>query len=85
MVWQFFVIRKISDSIRDELNTPIGDSIFADGSYLTNQRPTFNAGMSYATLFCISVLPLMIVQSLAALAGMIMWIVYWVQLYRYKK
>ena len=85
LIWQFIVIKKISDSIRDELNTPTGDSIFAEDPIPQSNKPTYNAGISYAALFCISTLPLLFLKSLAALAGLGAWINYWVQLSRYKK
>ena len=85
LVWQFIVINKISDSIRDELNTPMGDSIFAEDTLPTNFRPTFSTGASYAALFCISIIPIPIIKGLAAWAGLILWIVYWVQLAQYKR
>src|SRR5262245_60740710 len=57
IVWQFLVISRISDSIRSELNTPIGDSIFSEDPIPHTVRPTYNTGISYATLFCISIIP----------------------------
>jgi hypothetical protein len=85
LIWQFIVISRISDSIRNELNTPTGDSIFAEDPIPQNSRPTYNAGISYAILFCITVLPLAMLKGLAALAGLVLWINYWIQLFRYKK
>src|SRR5688500_9988029 len=85
LAWQFFVISRISDSIRNELNTPVGDSVFAEDAVPSGNRPTFNAGISYAVLFCISVLPLMMLKGLASLAGLVLWVNYWIQLSRYKK
>jgi hypothetical protein len=85
LIWQFIVITRISDSIRKELNTPVGDSIFAEETVPHNHRPTYNPGMSYATLFCITLLPLGLFKSMAALIGLGAWITYWIQLSRYKK
>jgi hypothetical protein len=85
LVWQFIVVTRISDSIRKELNTPTGDSIFAEETVPSNLRPTYNTGMSYATLFCITILPLGLFKSMAALFGLVLWITYWVQLSQYKK
>jgi hypothetical protein len=85
LVWQFIVISKISDSIRKELNTPIGDSIFAEETVPHNLKPTYNAGISYAALFCINLLPLGMLKAFIGLGGLVMWITYWIQLSRYKK
>lgn len=85
LVWQFIVVIRISDSIRDELNTPVDDSIFADEAFSSEARPTLNAGISYAAIFCISFLMPLTIRGLIALAGLVVWIVYWVQLARYKK
>ena len=86
LVWQFFVIRRISDSIRNELNTPTDDSIFAETSIPVGHRPTFNSGISYAALFCISIVSFLpLLKGIAGLAGIGVWINYWFQLSRYKK
>ena len=84
LFFQFTVIRKISDSIRDELNTPIGDSIFGEDPVPINHRPTYGLGVSYATLFCISILPFMVLTTIVALAGLLLWGCYWIQLSQYK-
>jgi hypothetical protein len=84
-IYQFVVISRISDSIRNELNTPIGDSIFAEDPVPSGIRPTFIVGILYAVFMCLTLIPLTYIKSLFALAGVILWIVYWVQLARYKK
>jgi hypothetical protein len=85
LVWQYYVVRKISDSIRLELSSPAGDSIFSDDVLNMEERPTYNVGMGYATAMVITILPVMIFNGIAALVGIILWIVYWVQLSKYKK
>jgi hypothetical protein len=85
IIWQFLVISRISNSIRDELNTPTGELIFSEETVPHNTRPTYMVGISYATLLCISLLPFMLVKGIAALAGLIVWVIYWVQLSHYKK
>jgi hypothetical protein len=81
---QFYIIISISNSIRDEMNTPIDDSLFDEGSFL-KYRPTYNAGILYAGFICFSFIPFPLLKGLFALAGMCTWIIYWVQLSRYKK
>jgi hypothetical protein len=85
LVWQFVTITRISDSIRSELNAPIGDSIFAEEPVPSDVRPTYAVGLSYAICFCVSVIPFPLLKGLAGLAGLVLWIVYWVQLAQYKK
>jgi hypothetical protein len=86
LIWQFYVITKVSDSIRDELNTPTDDSIFPQHFIPQNHRPTYMAGISYAILFCVTiVVPIPILKGLASLATIGAWIYYWIQLTGYKK
>jgi hypothetical protein len=83
--WQFYVISKISDSIRDDLNAPSGDSLFGDDPLPTGKRPTYATGISYAVLFCLTLLPLGLLKSLLALAGLIVWVIYWIELSGYTR
>lgn len=83
--WQFYVIGKISDSIRDDLNAPSGDSVFSDDPIPMHNRPTYSYGIAYAVLACLSLLPLGLIKVLFSLAGLVMLIVYWVELARYTK
>ncbi|OQP64276.1 hypothetical protein A3860_20075 [Niastella vici] len=85
LFYQFSVIERISDSIRNELNSPTGDSIFAEETIPSNHRPTYSVARSYAILFCISIIPFPLLKELASLAGLVLWVVYWVQLAGYKK
>jgi hypothetical protein len=56
LAWQFYVITMISYSIRNELNTPASDSIFADATISARQKPAYNAGILYAAMFCVCIL-----------------------------
>ena len=84
LIFQFWVIRRIAESIREELNTPTGDSIFAEDGLDIAGKPTYSLGITYAILICACILPLMLLKGIFALAGMIVWICYWVQLNRYR-
>jgi hypothetical protein len=84
-VWQFFVISRIADSIRDELTSPIGDAIFSEDTVASNARPTFFIGIAYAICFCVGLLPIDLLQGPASLIGIVCWIIYWIQLAKYKK
>lgn len=85
LIWQFIVISRISDSIRNELNTPADDSIFAEDVNFIDFRPTFNVGISYAFSFCLSLMTSGLIKNLTSLVALILWIIYWVQLSGYKK
>lgn len=83
MVWQFFVVTRLSDSIRREL----GERTFTFEAPVSNNeqyiRPTYRIGITYCVLFCCYIIPF--IGSFAFLAGMVCWIIYWVQLWNYKK
>jgi len=85
LFWQFIVIKNISFSIRDELNTPDDDSIFGGDPIPTNEKPTYAIGIAYAVLFCITIIMPGLLKSLTSLSGMVCWIVYWVQLSGYAR
>jgi hypothetical protein len=72
ILWQFYVICKIADSIRNELNT--SDLPFA-----------YVAGLTYATSFCFGTLPLGMFQFIALMVTFVMWMTYWVFLLWYRK
>jgi hypothetical protein len=84
IIFQFWVIRRIADSIREELNTPTGDSLFAEDGLGISNKPTYSLGITYAILFCATLLPIFLLKGIFALAGMIVWICYWIQLNRYR-
>lgn len=84
MIWQFFVVIRLSDSIRNEL----GERTFSFeemrmGQNEQGKRPTYRIGITYCILFCCYILP--IIGTYLFLAGTVCWIIYWVQLFRYKK
>jgi hypothetical protein len=84
LVWQFFVVSRISDSIKRELWT--GEFSFESREY--NQlyypgvRPTYNIGLAYCILFCCFIIPCL--GALCYVAGLICWIIYWVRLSEFK-
>ena len=73
-IWQFFTVSNISDSIKAEcirLNIPVSE-----------QRPTYNIGLTKNILSICAVIPLFGV--LASLASIVCWIIYWVKVNEYK-
>lgn len=84
MIWQFFVVARLSDSIRKEL----GERTFTfEDSPLVytakDNRPTYKIGIAYCILFCCYLIPF--VGEILFLAGTVCWVIYWVRLYQYKK
>jgi hypothetical protein len=85
-IWQFVVVIRISNSIRNEFQ------FRADNSLLglphpglvseMNKRPTYDIGMAYCILTVCTIIP--VLGSFAAIAGLVCWITYWVQLSNYK-
>jgi hypothetical protein len=86
LVWQFFVVTRIADSIQNEYRTMQEISFLGTGNselvITPSTRPTFKAGIAYCILLSASVIPLL--GSFFALAGIILWIIYWVELVRQK-
>ena len=98
-VWQFLVVTRIADSIRKEIASGGEDSIlgFSNVSAVEEhgKRPTFAIGITYCFLIDIGFIiarlfpheppGIAIIIGLGSLAGMICWVVYWVQLAQYKR
>lgn len=85
MVWQFIVVKKISVSIYNELNAPIDDSI-VNVQPSVSSNPTYYIGLAYCIFICLGIIPFpSTLKGIFSLAGMLCWIVYWVQLARYRK
>ena len=85
--WQFIVVTRIADSLKNEFNSWQNDTLlgYADSESmkLANQRPTLDMGFTYCILFCCSIIPFL--GSLIIPAGLVCWIIYWVKLAEYKK
>jgi hypothetical protein len=94
-VWQFIVVSRITGSAVRERITFQDDSILGLTHAATatiGKRPTLAMGITYCTLEVINMLFLFTVlttttqaiQGVVALAQMVCWIIYWVQLGRLK-
>lgn len=86
IVWQFFVVSRISDSIRNEYNSWANDTIFSSegGNQInyTYSRPTYGIGLAMCICNCCTIVPCL--GYLASLGALVCWIVYWVQLADHK-
>jgi len=86
LIWQFIVVGKISDSIRNEINDRnlnsflgIADPVFAND---LTRRPTYDIGLTYCILSLCGCIPLL--GGIASIAGIVCWIIYWTQIVAYK-
>lgn len=73
-IWHFFVVTRIADSVQAEL---------AKKGVATSERPAYGVGLAMCILSCTTWIP--ILGGLAALAGLICWIIYWIKINEFKK
>jgi hypothetical protein len=84
LVWSYIVVRRVAASIANELNSPIDDSILGVESKIY-RFPTYPMGLVTCILVTISWIPFPLTQGIFFLAGLITWIIYWIQLAKYRK
>jgi hypothetical protein len=73
-VWHFFIVSRLADSIKAEAiskNILIGEP-----------RPAYNIGIAMCILNCLYVIPA--INTYAAVASLICWIIYWVKIIGFK-
>lgn len=80
-LWVFWLIAGVADSIEDELR--------ARRMPPPLHRPGYNVGLGYAICLCVALvlrfIPYMnVIASFAGLVGLILWIIYWVQISNWK-
>jgi hypothetical protein len=74
LVWRFIVVNKIADSLRAE---------FADRQINVDEdRPGYSIGIAYCILPLFGIIP--ILGTMASIAGLVCWIIYWVKMHDYK-
>ena len=87
LIWQFIVVKNIADSLRNELDSRNRESnlgIWDEGiTDEVNIHPTFTTGQWYCIMVCISVIPYL--GFLTWIFALVLWIVYWGQLNKYRK
>ena len=74
LVWHFFVVNALADSIKAEAE--------AKNIRLDESRPGYDVGLAMCILHCCSVIP--VIGVFATIGGLICWIVYWVKIAGYK-
>lgn len=86
IVWQFIVVSRISESIRNEINGRTTDSFLGDANPIftsdVEPRPTYSIGLAYCILGLGGIIPFL--GWLASLAALVCWIIYWTQIAAYK-
>ena len=88
--WQFFVVERIADSIRNEMIDRNSNSISstANSAYMAHavSRPTSDLGYSFCFLGVVGLVGFFLVAILifAGVAAMVCWIIYWVEISDYK-
>lgn len=79
LVWQFIVVTRIADSIQRELSSETTFSFDQQRvPYYNGTKPTYSIGIAYCVLFCCAIIPFLGI--LTSIAGLICWIIYWIQL-----
>lgn len=74
LVWQFFIVDRLADSLKAEFATR---NIMVD-----EDRPGYSIGLTYCILFCCGIIP--VLGALASLGGIVCWIIYWVKINDYR-
>ena len=73
-IWQFVLVKKVSQSISAEcvsLNIPVKENM-----------PTYNLGVGWSICYLVMLVPG--IKGLAAIASLIIWILYWVKVNQFK-
>ena len=83
LFFQFKVVAQIADSIRNELTVSTDNNWLDDAQVAANERPTYNRGITLAVPSCCSLIRLPILENIIALAIIIWWILYWIELRKY--
>ena len=75
IIWQFIVVKKLSDSIRTEANLR--------GIRISELQPGYGVGQAMCILECFFFIPF--INFFTGVAGFICWILYWIKINEYKK
>lgn len=87
LIWQFVVVGRIADSIRNEYQSQKDISFLGmgDGELLENinNRVTYSTGFWYCVMVCCTLIP--ILGFITGIGALILWITYWRQLIKHKE
>ena len=90
LYWQFVVVDRIADAIRNELvdRHPVSFGATSNSAFpiITDERPTHDLGRAYCILGLIGVSGFFTfyILCLAGCAATVCWIIYWVRIAEYK-
>lgn len=86
LIWQFVVVGKIADSIRNEYQSHKEISFLGMGDgdleEKINERVTYSTGFWYCVLLCCSFIP--VLGFIIGIGMLTLWITYWRQLIRHR-
>lgn len=74
LVWQFIIVNRLADSLKDEF---VSKNLKID-----EERPGIGIGLAYCILFACSLIPF--VGFVTVIGGLICWIIYWSKINDYK-
>lgn len=74
IVWQFFIVSRLSDSLALELAKR--------NVYAEERRPAYNIGIAYCILISAVIIPY--INILASLGGLVCWVLYWLKVNDYR-
>lgn len=74
LVWQFIIVNRLADSLKDEFVTK--------NLKIDEERPGIGIGLAYCILFACSLIPF--VGFATVIGGLICWIIYWSKINDYK-
>jgi hypothetical protein len=74
LVWQFIIVNRLADSLKDEF--------VSKNLKLDEERPGIGIGLAYCILFACSLIPF--AGFITVIGGLICWIIYWSKINDYK-
>ena len=74
IVWQYFIVSRLSDSLALELSKR---NIYAE-----ERRPAYNIGMAFCILISAVIIPY--INILALLGGLVCWVLFWLKVNDYR-
>lgn len=74
MVWQFFVVDRMSKSLKAEF--------LKRNIQIAEEKPGYSIGIAFCVLQCCGIIP--ILGGFAGIGGLVCWIIYWIKIADYK-
>lgn len=74
MVWQFFVVDRVSKSLKAEF--------LKRNIQIVEEKPGYSIGIAFCILNCCGIIP--VLGGFAGIGGLVCWIIYWIKIADYK-